>query len=431
MDRTLPIGDSPLLRDICRVGAGLDAFVKRLALQERNLARLLLFKNLFYGWLLLNTVALIPLHRDIWGPDALFSRPSFHPNSLFSWIFDFLTYPSAQKHYLLAILGQVLVLLFALRGIAPRVMTVAVYVFTMNLDNLCGPTQDGGNNLSHLIMFYMMFMNVSGRPTQGTGLFALLGRALSNASFFTAQLQVAIVYLCGALYKLNGPLWKEGMALYYILQTETFSQPWLYAFVRKFPWFSFFGTYFTMAFQATFPFLVWFRQARPFMLASAFALHLSIAFGMGLMSFGLAMCVMTSLFYTESWSSQIIALFSRTNQTQVAVEEGNARLRRLVLWLKRLDWRGAITVGKFEELSSAAAISCPETRASLVTLEQDGGKSYTNAHALWRLCAKLPLTYVLIPFWCAFGIAYYAGLAQWLFNLWAPASGCNAILPPE
>lgn len=328
-------------------------------------------------------------------------------------------HPWVQSRYFTVVIGQLLALILAIFGIAPRTMTVAVYVFTMNLDNQAAATLDGGNNLAHLIMFYMMFMNISGRPIRGTGIVAMLGRALSNAASFTAQIQVVIVYLCGSLYKVNGELWQNGMAIFYILQAETFTHPWLYYLIRRFPLLSLLGTYSTIAFQMSFPILVWFQRVRPFVLLSAIAFHLTIAFGMGLITFGLVMCVMTTLFFPETWSRRIIALFSKTNRTRVAASASNPRLNRLLIWLKLFDWRGSITIVEFERLGLHDGTSPSRLQPNLVIFEEYEGRSYSGAYALWRLCGKLPVSYVLFPFWCAFGIAYYFGLAQRLFCLWA------------
>ena len=74
-------------------------------------------------------------------------------------------------------------------------------------------------------MFYFVFMNLSGRPTRARGWFRPISVAASNAALWMCRIQVALIYLCAGILKLNGDLWQKGMALYDLLQGDSYTHP--------------------------------------------------------------------------------------------------------------------------------------------------------------------------------------------------------------
>ena len=129
-------------------------------------------------------------------------------------------------------------------------------------------------------------------------------------AFNLARIQVVIVYLCTGIFKLNGNLWQNGMALYYILQSDAYSFPTLMNIIKNNPWISFLGTYTAVAFQITFPYLIWFKNTKVFIITFGYAIHLGILFGMGLPTFGLMMCICYFLFFEDKWAKNILSFIS-------------------------------------------------------------------------------------------------------------------------
>lgn len=289
----------------------LDRFSTALTHQEKHLTTQKVFRNLLYAWLFMNTIVLLPFHGEVWGPEALVQRPPFDSHSLYHWTFHLAAHPGLQNHYLIFPVAQLVLLAVAvLFGVAPSLFNLLVCVITINLNNLTPVIVDGGTNLAQLILFYMLFLNTSGKPVRATWYPLRIGlTAISNAAFLLCRLQVVIVYLCSAILKLNGPLWQSGMALYYIFQADLFTHPLLYRLIKTFPLLSLVGSYFTVAFEALFPFLIWLRKTRLVMLLLGVLLHLSIGFGMGLFSFGLVMCVTYTLFVSDETSRGVVHFF--------------------------------------------------------------------------------------------------------------------------
>ena len=387
---------APLTRHLSGAARFLDDWATRLTHQESHLATQQLFKIVFFGWLFLHTALLVPFHRDIWSPDAFMLQRPFIPSSAYDWIFYASGHPALREHYLVFVFAQLIVLALGMAGLAPQLTNVLACITTLNVNNLSPVILDGGNNLSQLILVYMMFLNTSGQPFRSRFQpLQMTVAAVSNAAFFICRVQLVIVYVCTAIFKLNGPLWQNGMALYYIFQGDAYTHPLLYDVVMGQPWVSLVGSYFTVAVQALLPILVWPLRTRPYILVAAVLTHLGISFGMGLFTFGLVMCVMYTLFFTDSLSRTIAEWVSPYHRLTVTVDSRYGRLQRAMRAIRRLDWFDAI------ELREADDATEP------LTAVPDGGRAGSEgAAALFRVLVKVT---ALLPLAPLLGALYYIG----------------------
>jgi hypothetical protein len=118
----------------------------------------------------------------------------------------------------------------------------------------------------------------------------------ATVSLRLIQLHMCVVYFISGIAKLQGRSWWDGTATWITmnaplfnegLPTEWMTNPalgeWFWHYV------SFASTYATLAFEITFPFLIWNRHLRPWILAGAALLHGGIALFMGLGGFGAIM----------------------------------------------------------------------------------------------------------------------------------------------
>ena len=75
-------------------------------------------------------------------------------------------------------------------------------------------------------------------------------------------IQVCFVYFFTALAKFQGSLWLNGTAIYYTMRVDEFRATRWNILLTENHYFVVFSTYFTMLWEISFPFLVWFRQTR-------------------------------------------------------------------------------------------------------------------------------------------------------------------------
>ncbi len=361
------------------------------------------FSGAIYVWILLHTLILLPYYGPIWGPSSLVHRAAFDPGRWDHWLLRLVQHPELADHTYLFIAGQLLCLGLVLTRTAPRLAAIGVYFFTFNLYHRTGQILDGGNNLVQLLMFYFMVMNVSGaalrcRWAAPRGLLV----ALSNVAFYMCRIQIALVYLCAGILKLTGPLWQKGMALYYILQSEGYTHPLARDLVLSFPGAAMLATYGTIAFQILFVVLIWWRPARPYLIAAGLGLHLGgIAFGMGLLFFGLVMCLSYVAFLPDRLCARLRGPWTIRDSLHVSCPEARPRLHRLLGLVARLGRRGCLRIGS------------DLTTRELVATDPVTGATITGPRVLWAMARRIPALLPLLP---VAAVAWYLGLAQWLYR---------------
>lgn len=212
----------------------------------------------------------------------------FDPALPFFYKIFFVPSNEGELNALLAI--YVVILLFYLLS-PSKVIGLIVWMFTLSFHQRYNFIVDGGSSLMDIWAFLLLFME----SRAGKGLGSEIRSAVSNVAVQVARFQLCLVYFMAAVGKLISPLWRDGNALYYILSKPAFSHPVMDFFLQH-PWILHWGCYFTMAFQMSFPFLIWWRPCRKYLMLLGTFLHMTIAFGMGLLTFGLIMAVSYVLF---------------------------------------------------------------------------------------------------------------------------------------
>ncbi len=133
------------------------------------------------------------------------------------------------------------------------------------------------------------------------------------------QVQLCVVYLCSGLEKLQGATWRNGTALGYVLQLESFSR-------GASTWFAQSGlfvnaaTWGTLAFELLFPVLVWVPRCRRTMLVAGIGLHLGVECLMYVPIFSWIMMAHYAAFLTRDETERLTAyatrLLSRLRETR-------------------------------------------------------------------------------------------------------------------
>ncbi len=287
----------PRLQNVC-------SFLNLLVTTKTHANTVQFFRAVTSLWVILGTLILLP------AADQFYSLHSHIPlaetaSSDFLWFLNILHSADLNYLYPLFILGQLICACFAGLSLFPRCSSLALYFFTMNLDNRANVIMDGGNNLMHLILFYLIFASPHQRKYTST-IWSYVDNLTTNLSFYMCRIQVALVYLTAGMLKLAGPLWTKGVALYYTMNVVEYGLPSIAKLMSHVPLIMVIATYGTVLFQISFPFMIWNRKARPIYMTIGTLLHLQISLVMGLFMFGLAMCTSYFCFYTDAQASQIL-----------------------------------------------------------------------------------------------------------------------------
>lgn len=262
------------------------------------------FRAVTSAWVILGTLILLP------AADQFYSLHSHIPLADTAdlgplWILNLLHDVDYNSLYPYFILGQLVSATLSALSIFPRTSSAALYFFTLNLDNRANVIMDGGNNLMHLILFYLIFAS-PGTHKKPSSLWHYMDNLSTNLSFYMCRIQVTLVYLTAGMLKLAGPLWTKGVALYYTMNVVEYGLPMVAKLMSYLPILMVIATYGTVLFQISFPFMIWNRTARPLYMAIGTVLHLQISLVMGLFMFGLAMCTSYFCFYTDEQAATIM-----------------------------------------------------------------------------------------------------------------------------
>lgn len=212
--------------------------------------------------------------------------------------------PSDRIAALIFGLGALVTLCFTL-GIFTRATTILFYVFTWSLYQRNPLLLTGGDNLLYLIAFFLIFADcgqvysidaaVGLRKWRKSRYLALL----HGFAVIAIMLQICLLYFTSAFYKIQGFPWQSGTALYYILNVAEFHlDPWL-RYVYDNAFLVTILTYGTFVFQCAFPFVVFNRTLKWFILPIALSFHLAIAYFMDLVSFSLVMISAELIFLSD------------------------------------------------------------------------------------------------------------------------------------
>lgn len=379
---------SLFLDPIRRLLGALSGGIQALTTEQRYRWSSYLFYKALLVWLMLTTATVLPFHDLVWGWGGLVPEAGWS-GSLTDWILRLSAAPMLRGAYLFFPIAQLAVLAAALATQPGVILRLLVLLTTLWTNELNPTLLDGGHNLTELILLYMVLVRTSpydeARPTSRPW---IVSTTVSNVAFLMCQLQVCIVYLSAGILKLNGPLWQKGMALYYILQVDSYTHPIFHHLIQAVPAAAMVGTYFTLAFQYLFPVFVWFRRTRYWALLAGVALHMGISFVMGLFLFGLVMCTMYLMFvFDEDAQALLGALRRRSLRVEASGGMAGAlrALNRRVFVRERFD------------LQDAAPSSAPGEAPALVAMEPSTGARWEGAAALVRISAQSRLWWLVSP----------------------------------
>jgi hypothetical protein len=172
----------------------------------------------------------------------------------------------------------------------------------------------GGDAILRMVLLYMCFTDAGrhwsfdarSRTRRGevaSIVPAWMSNTLHNLAMILIVHQVVMVYLGSSFWKVQSPVWKDGTAVYYPLQTDAYS-PWndvlhpLYAnsaFIAG-------ATYAAVVIQMFFPVFLLYRPTRFLALVAITGMHLGIGLLMGIMYFSLVMIAVDMILVSDgSW----------------------------------------------------------------------------------------------------------------------------------
>ncbi|WP_121606025.1 DCC1-like thiol-disulfide oxidoreductase family protein [Virgibacillus sp. Bac332] len=360
----------------------------------------------------------------------------------------------------------ILVAFLFLIGYKGRITSVLNFIFVWSLMAQNNIILDGGDNISRILLLYLLFANTTSYFSVDKVLRLRNKKAvikdkanqlsltnlLHNLAIVACLAQVSILYLTSGLHKAMGELWQNGTALYYILQVNEFSHPYFKDILLSSELLLVIGAYFTIIVQLAFPFLLFNNKLKYFAMFGVISMHLGIAVVMGLVSFSFIMICNQLLFLTDkeyhSLSVNMKQLYSKMKRVFMPKRNQDLSAEQniktvIVLYdgwcpfciksinkFRKLDWLKRIEFQSFRESSTSLPlgvdISMLERRMYSIILPTN--KLENGINSINRICKNIPFLWFFVPL---LSLSSKIGMGQkvydWIANRRTifPTGSCN------
>ncbi len=173
-----------------------------------------------------------------------------------------------------------------LTGFFTRAATLVVFLSYVVLESVT-VTHDGGDNILRIVLLYMLFFH--DKITKPNLIKPGALTFLHNVGVKMTVFQIVVLYLVSGTLKLQGDVWHNGTALYYITNVEQFSTNigWIRSMFSN-PILTTLATYATLAYQIGFSFMLNNRYHLIWVVLGI-GFHLGIFVVMGLTTFSVVM----------------------------------------------------------------------------------------------------------------------------------------------
>ena len=215
------------------------------------------------------------------------------------------------------------------------------------------------------------------------------------------QIQMAVLYFSSGIEKLYGDTWWSGEAPWFAMaNNETAFFP-LAIFAHNF-WLVNLLAFGTLFVELAYPFLIWGRKTRPYLLTAALMLHAGIAVFLGMYYFAAVMSFGHLAFVRHEWYAALGRWWRDRFPRMEMVYDGNCGFcKRSMAWLLAFDGLGQISIRDYRTNSSPVVPDALVDKALYVVINDEvampGFEAYRfvvlRVPGLWWL---VPLFY--IPF---------------------------------
>ena len=261
----------------------------------------------FGAIILLDLAIHLPERQRLWGPQAWYDAEHMERDATFG-LSLFALGDSAVVTDLLYAAFAVAALLFAI-GWRTTWVTPSLWVLMWSFHERNPYLTNGGDNLARIILFYLIFAQLDaflsvrptrpGAPARSHG--SMLRTVAHNAALAACMLQLCVLYMGSALFKIQGEKWQEGTAVYYITRVAEYNAwPEISGLLALSPLAITAATYLTVFAQLSFPFTLLRAWSRHLVLFVLVGMHLGIGALMGLPIFSAFMIAADMVLVTDA-----------------------------------------------------------------------------------------------------------------------------------
>ncbi len=211
------------------------------------------------------------------------------------------------------------------------------------------------------------------------------------------QIQMAALFFYSAIGKLKGDEWVNGDAIWFVFANNDFYNRVLLDLLASHYWLVNIATYLTVLIEIAFPFLIWQRHTRPYLLAAAIFLHLQFAILLGLIYFSFVMTMGHMSFVRQEWLTRLGAWWKRSIGDMEMIYDGRCGFCvRSMVWFLSFDGLGQIRVRNFRKNPSPVVSDAQMEKALYLVLPD--GRALPGFEAYRYVVPRVPGLWWQVPF---------------------------------
>ena len=210
------------------------------------------------------------------------------------------------------------------------------------------------------------------------------------------QLQMAVLFFYSGADKMRGNDWWQGDAVWWVFASDNYYNGLAMDVLASQTWLTSVATYSTVLIEIAYPFLIWQRASRPYMLVAAVILHLQFALLMHLYYFSFVMIMGHMSFLTPEWLSRLGAAWKQKKGVMEMVYDGRCGFcKRSMARFLAFDGLRQIAIRDFRA-NPSPVVSDEKVSKALYTVLPDG-RALPGFEAYRHVVARVPGLWWQVP----------------------------------
>ena len=211
------------------------------------------------------------------------------------------------------------------------------------------------------------------------------------------QMQMATLFFYTGVSKIKWDEWRNGDAIWQVFSTYDYYNSFLVDLMARQYWISNVATYATILIEVAFPFLIWQRLTRPYMLAAGIFLHLMFGTTLALTYFSFVMIMGHMSFLRPEWLARLGAAWKRWIGDMEMIYDGKCGFCvRSMAWLLAFDGLRQIKIRNFRTNPSRVVSDAKLEKALYLVLPNR--RALPGFEAYRYVVLRVPGLWWLIPF---------------------------------
>ena len=211
------------------------------------------------------------------------------------------------------------------------------------------------------------------------------------------QIQMAVTFFFSAAHKLRGDDWWNGDAVWKVFTLDDYYSGFILDLLASQYWLVNIATYGTVLIELAFPFLIWQRISRPYMLSAAIFLHLQFGLLLNLYFFSFVMIMGHMSFLRRSWLRELGAWWKERIGAMEMIYDGDCDFcKRSMAWFLAFDGLRQISIRDFRTHPHPVV-----TEAQLLDalyLVRSDGRTLPGFEAYRHVVLRVPGLWWQVPF---------------------------------